>query len=279
MKIKFLNTIQYCILAAQTNNNMKKLSKEALQFIQKHHLRKGQFLGKEVIGGSLDLRSVTNIPEGFNPTVGGWLDLRSVTSIPEGFNPTVGGSLDLESVTSIPEGFNPTVGGSLDLRSVTNIPEGFNKQDFENKNIPFMKWGKGNGDYILCDDRFSKVISKRGNVWKLKDVGKDNQYYLVTDNRGRYAHGDTIKEAKADLIYKLSDRDKSEYEGVSITKKLDFEYCIEMYRVITGACAAGVKDFIKSKGIKQQKFTIKEIAKVTSDSYGNKEFKQFFKIK
>ena len=31
--------------------------------------------------------------------VGGWLDLRSLTSIPEGFNPTVGGSLDLRSLT------------------------------------------------------------------------------------------------------------------------------------------------------------------------------------
>ncbi|MBE6598719.1 MAG: hypothetical protein E7638_04690 [Ruminococcaceae bacterium] len=26
-------------------------------------------------GGSLDLRGLTSIPEGFNPTVGGWLDL------------------------------------------------------------------------------------------------------------------------------------------------------------------------------------------------------------
>src|SRR3990167_6552344 len=87
--------------------------------------------GKQIEGdveyrGSLDLGSLTSIPEGFNPTVGGYLYLGSLTSIPEGFNPTVGGYLYLGSLTSIPEGFNPTVGGSLSLGSLTSIPEGFN---------------------------------------------------------------------------------------------------------------------------------------------------------
>ena len=62
------------------------------------------------VGGYLDLRSLTSIPKGFNPTVGGHLYLRSLTSIPKGFNPTVGGDLDLRSLTSISKGFNPTVG-------------------------------------------------------------------------------------------------------------------------------------------------------------------------
>ena len=100
------------------------MSKE--QFCKKHGLSEDQFSGKEKIGVSLYLSSLTSIPEGFNPTVGGYLDLSSLTSIPEGFNPTVGGSLDLRSLTSIPEGFNPTVGGYLDLSSLTSIPEGFN---------------------------------------------------------------------------------------------------------------------------------------------------------
>ena len=39
-------------------------------------------------------KMVDDLPEG------GWLDLRSLTSIPEGFNPTVGGDLDLRSLTA-----------------------------------------------------------------------------------------------------------------------------------------------------------------------------------
>lgn len=45
-------------------------------FCKKHNLTESQFNGTEKIGGSLDLRGLTSIPEGFNPTVGGDLDLR-----------------------------------------------------------------------------------------------------------------------------------------------------------------------------------------------------------
>src|SRR6185295_9718654 len=95
-------------------------------FCKRYSLTEDQFYGRDKYEGSLYLRSLTSIPEGFNPTVGGSLYLGSLTSIPEGFNPTVGGSLDLRSLTSIPERFNPTVRGSLDLGSLTSSPEGFN---------------------------------------------------------------------------------------------------------------------------------------------------------
>ena len=47
------------------------------KFCKKYGLIEAQATGKEEVGGFLDLRSVTSIPEGFNPTVGGFLDLRS----------------------------------------------------------------------------------------------------------------------------------------------------------------------------------------------------------
>ena len=222
-------------------------------FIKRHNLTEAQFLGKEKIG---------------------YLDLSSLTSIPEGFNPTVGGYLYLSSLTSIPEGFNPTVGGYLYLSSLTSIPEGFNKDDYQQKEIPFMSWGK----YIYCDDRFSEVVSKKGNVLRLKDIGKNNEYFLVTDNKGKYAHGDTIKEAKADLIFKISSREKSKYENIDIDEKIPFENCIEMYRVITGACASGTKNFVESKCVKQTKYSPKEIYNITLGAYGNSEFKSFFNL-
>ena len=83
------------------------------------------------VGGGLDLRSLTSIPDGFGNglTVGGYLYLSSLTSIPDGFGNglTVGGGLYLSSLTSIPDGFGNglTVGGDLDLGSLTSIPDGF----------------------------------------------------------------------------------------------------------------------------------------------------------
>ena len=188
----------------------------------------------------------------------------------------IGGSLDLSGLTSIPEGFNPTVGGSLGLSGLTSIPEGFNQRDYDNKDIPFLSWQKGK--YIQVDGRFSEVISRKGNVWKLKDVGKDNRYFLVTDGNGKYAHGGTIKEAREDLIYKISNRDKSEFAGLPVDKKMPFQKAIEVYRVITGACAAGVKHFLVVKGITKKSFTIKEIGKVTAGQWGNETFCDFFNL-
>jgi len=50
------------------------------EFLAKYGLTEDQFCGKEEIKGSIYLRSVTTLPEGFNPTVGGSIYLRSVTT-------------------------------------------------------------------------------------------------------------------------------------------------------------------------------------------------------
>jgi hypothetical protein len=225
------------------------------------------------VGGGLDLSSVTKIPKGFNPIVGGSLILKSLTEIPNGFNPTVGWNLWLNSLTNIPEGFNPIVSGYLNLNSLTQIPEGFNKSDYHHKKISLFEWDK----YILCDDRFSEVISKKGNVWKLKNIGKDKIYYLVTDGNGNYAHGDSIKQAKDDLIYKISNRDVSQYHNIDLDKKFSFVECITMYRCITGSCSTGVRNFIETNGIKKQSYSVNDIIGITKNNYGNEIFNNFFK--
>ena len=102
------------------------LTKEHKMKIGNYELTEDEFFGKKKIEGDLNLRSLTSIPDGFNPTVVWSLNLNSLTSIPDGFAPTVGGNLYLDSLTSIPDGFNPTVGWSLALSSLTSIPYGFN---------------------------------------------------------------------------------------------------------------------------------------------------------
>lgn len=66
------------------------MSLEIKNFCKKINITEDQFLGKEKIGGSLDLRSLTAIPDGFNPTVGGSLDLSSgLTSNSTSPNPEI----------------------------------------------------------------------------------------------------------------------------------------------------------------------------------------------
>ena len=240
------------------------------------------------VEGDLDLRYLTSIPDGFNPTVWWNLYLSNLTSIPEGFNPSVGGCLDLGSLTSIPKGFNPTVGWNLCLNSLTSIPEGFNpivggslylKFNSERvDNIPkdfIFSWK--NGKYILVDGIFCKVISKKRNVFTCKKINNSKVFYIVSDGEGNYSHGDTIKEAKDDLIFKISNRDKGEYEGLNLDNILTYEEAIKCYRVITGACEFGTKDFIINKlKQKQKEYTVREIIVLTKNQYGNKSFTQFF---
>ena len=236
------------------------------------------------VGGYLDLPSVTKIQKGFNPTVGCSLYLHSVTKIPKGFNPTVGGNLNLDSVTEIPKGFNPTVGGSLDLHSVTEIPKGFNPTVggclYLDLNIPYTKLGDNpiiweDGKYILVDGLFTEVVYKKGNVYQVKKIGNPKEFYLVTDGT-RWAHGDTLKEAYKDLVYKVTNRTTTDFEHLTLDSILTFEESIACYRTVTGACSFGTKDFVQSNGIVQKDRTVLEIIELTKGSYGNDSFTQFF---
>ena len=162
-------------------------------FCSEHNISSAQYSGEEKIEGSLDLRGLTSIPEGFNPTVGGSLDLSGLTSIPEGFNPTVGGSLDLRGLTSIPEGFNPTVGGSLYLRGLTTPVRK------PTTDLLFFQDGK----YVLADGIFTEIVRKIGNVFVVRKLNTDVEFFLVTDFGFVHAHGDTIEKANADFRLKL----------------------------------------------------------------------------
>ena len=260
---------------------------DKLTFLKIYNITEQQFCGKTPINGDLDLSSLTSIPEGFNPTVGGYLNLPSLKSIPEGFNPTVGGYLDLYNLTSIPEGFNPTVGGYLYLDSLKSIPEGFNPtvggslylrslisfKSTYNKLVGPVTWGD---KYIKADGMFTEIVHRRGNIFKVKKLNKDKIFYLVTDGNNKWSHGDTLKQAIDDLIYKIKSSDTSEYNNLTLDIEVSFEKGIEMYRTITGACSFGVKDFVKNNNIKNKKYQISEIINITENSYGHKEFKEFF---
>ena len=182
-----------------------------------------------------------------------------------------GGSLYLENtqITALPD--NLTVGGSLYLRNTIDTSK-------VNRNIneeSFFEWR--DRKYIKADGIFSKVISHKRNVFKIVRIGSTKESYLVTDGNGKFSHGDTIKAAKDDLIFKISNRDKSDYKGLTLESKMSFEKAIECYRIITGACSFGTKDFVSNRLIKKEKeYTIAQMIEVTKGEYGNSTFRQFF---
>ena len=237
------------------------------------------------VGGSLYLEGtgITSLPEGL--TVGGYLDLRGtgITSLPEGL--TVGGYLDLEGtgITSLPEGL--TVGGSLYLRGTGITSHNVNKKlsiDAIRKirnAIDSPKFWEWNGrHYMKVDDMFTILEAHKGNVYHVRKIGSTERLYVITDGENHFAHGSTLKEAKADLIFKISDRDVSEYKGMSLDDTLSFEEAIAAYRTITGSCAAGTRNYVENFLPKPNKdsYTIREIINLTKGQYGSETFSKFF---
>ena len=240
-------------------------------------------------GGSLDLRGtgITSLPEGL--TVGGSLDLEGctgITSLPEGL--TVGGYLDLRGtgITSLPEGL--TVGGNLYLRGTGITDTSKVKKELSpdaRKRIATIKqatnllqWDWSGRRYIKIDGIFAVLDSCKGNLYLTHKIGKTETMYIVTDGEGHYAHGNSMKEAKADLIYKINDRDTSAYKQLTLDDELTFEEAIAAYRTITGACSAGTRDYIENRLPKphKEKYTIREIIGLTKGEYRGDMFKNFF---
>ena len=135
-----------------------------------------------------------------------------------------------------------------------------------------------NGKYIDVDGIFGKIVEQKGNVYHIRFKNRKYIIYIVTDGEGHWAHGVTLEDAKDDLLYKITDRNKSDYENLTLDSELSFEDAIMCYRVITGACSFGTRDFIKNRlgNNKKDKYTIKEIIELTEGEYGNTTFKNFF---
>ena len=192
-----MSTIDFSADSAQPQKAMDKI-KQQIEKFYKETGKKLEIKDGKPYAGSLDLykAAITSLPD--NLVVGGSLNLykAAITSLPD--NPVVGGSLDLQgtAITSLPD--NLVVGGSLDLQE-TQITDTSNV----NRNAPTLyEWH--NGKYIKVDGIFSVVDSHHGNVYKVHQIGNKKQMYVVGDGNGKWAHGETIDEARKDLIYKIT---------------------------------------------------------------------------
>ena len=181
-------------------------------------------------------------------------------------NLTVGGSLDLEGtqITSLPD--NLTVGSHLYLRGTQITDEQQKKVNREIINY-LLKWQKGK--YIKVDGMFCEVVSHRNNVYKVKNIGENNIYYIVGEGK-YFAHGNTLKKANEDLQFKIIS-EKLKNEPILADTIIDIKY----YRLLTGACEFGVNQWIKENNIKQDSFKASELLPLLekTNAYGLSKFK------
>ena len=147
----------------------------------------------------------------------------------------------------------------------------------EGENAYYMDIDGKRIEHIIADGILSQVIKKRGNIYHVKNYGADKITYLIEED-GVYSYGDTLKEAKESFMYKIVNRDTSQYQSMTLDTVLTKEEAIKMYRVITGACEAGTRYFIENvlkKDIK--KASIREIIELTKGQYNCHKLQEFFK--
>ena len=132
--------------------------------------------------------------------------------------------------------------------------------------------------HIIADGIVSEIINKKGSVYKVKklggELGGDKVTFLIEQD-GIYSHGDTLKEARESLIYKMEDRDASAYEGMTLETTLSEAEWIKAYRTITGACEKGVRDFVESFPERKATYSCAEILKNTDGEYGHEDLLDF----
>jgi hypothetical protein len=220
-----------------------------------------------IVGGNLNLQSFNGtLPDSL--TVGGDLYLPSFNgTLPDSL--TVGGDLYLQS-------FNGTLPDSLTVGGDLYLPNQSKHIGSNVQHLNFIKW-KGT-NYAKIDGIFCELIYNKKNIYKAKKINSNHVFYIVSDGNGNYSYGDSIKEAKEDLIFKIGNRSKDDYKDLTLKSKLTFEESIKCYRIITGACQFGVKIFLERKNIvKSKKLSIAQIIELTQGEYGNQQFSQFFK--
>jgi len=132
--------------------------------------------------------------------------------------------------------------------------------------------------YVIADGICLKPVSSKTqghvDVYKCKDFS--NKISYVARSGDKFSHGETIEKSISDLRYKISSRDASRFSSWKIDDIKSIEELIEAYRVITGACEAGVKMFLESKNLSNDKMSVQEAITLTKNQHGHESFKNFF---
>ena len=156
-------------------------------------------------------------------------------------------------------------------KSVTKI------RDYNAKEISFDTWLKRG--YVVADGITRKLVerSKSGeiDVFKAADFKGEESYVA---RKGKYfSHGETLPEALADLDYKINGRDTKRFKEWKRDEVKSVSEMIVAYRAITGACAMGVRDFIKSVPKLPEAVSPEMVIELIGENYGAREFREFFK--
>jgi hypothetical protein len=227
---------------------------------------KNDYSKLEKVTGSVDISENATLQADALTSIGGSVYIRENATLQADALTSIGCYVDIRENATFIKNKNLIVNDKNCPALETKVKT--KKKNFES----FLKNG-----YLYADNILAKIIEKKKNVYKIKICGQTNVSYCTQDG-DIYSHGDTIKEAKDGLLYKISNRDTSKYKNYNLKTILTLKEAIEMYRVITGACELGTRYFVKSVlKDKKEKYTVQEVIDLTQGQYNHEKLVEFFK--
>ena len=141
-----------------------------------------------------------------------------------------------------------------------------------------------NTPIYLIDEIQTGIMLAKGNVAKGFILNSDfttKPCYIVKDNNGIYAHGETLKEAEKALRNKqletmsIEERIqlfKEHFESDKLYKGQEF---YNWHHTLTGSCKMGRDSFCEEHGINlESEYTVKDFIELTENSYGGEIIKE-----
>ena len=232
------------------------------------------------IGGYLSCGSARDVSLPKLTTIGGYLDCWSAkVSLPK--LTTIGGYLYCWPAKDVSLPKLTTIGGALDCRPAKDVslPKLREKGCGDTKALAKVQLAFRRKGFVLFDGILASIVTTKervyGKLHRLKITGQ-TQISFCIEAEGSFSHGQTVKEAKESLLYKISNRDKSAYSKWTRETTITKKQAIESYRVITGACKSGCRHFVEQHGMTNLKYKVGEIIEMTEGQYGNEQYCEFF---
>jgi hypothetical protein len=225
---------------------------------------------KVVHQGSVDLPSLTTLPENTAFNNQGSVNLRSLTTLPENTAFNNQGYVDLPSLTTLPENTAFNNQGYVNLRSLTTLPILYQGKKRLFKTVDgltmILRSTKHVGEFTVA----SAVYFGGGDVSILKAC-------FVASSDTFNSHGDTIEAAIRDLRFKIAQVNYDAGELISRVKSTGI-ITRNDFRLFTGACESGLAHGLEQMGLPPdlEQMTLADAIARSSGKYGGDKIRAAF---
>ena len=161
-----------------------------------------------------------------------------------------------------------SVGGDLYINASAKLdapqlyPKGFDNFKVYDGIACVVLSSKKKGDVEILSCRQAKIKQQ-------KIIGEK---LFITKQGSQTAHANDIKTALEELAFKCGDRNIDQYKNMPKHTRKSPEDWAFVYRMVTGACQYGTKQFMEAKGKLKRTYTLAEIITETKGAYGHDQF-------